>query len=277
MYFNNRVCVQRPKSFSVIHIDEVFKIFFFYSRIVFDDTNEVIKESQRTIKQTQLKLKERITKIEKEISVIEKRISKFKKVLYATDELDIVKFLSRQITDNEAKLNELEIELPNIKIEYELENDKFKQTEREMTYYDVKEKINDWFYNMNIEEQRNELIRIIKTCKVFKNYLVIDTGKIVFLFDVNHHYVFDMKLLDNLNKDEVYKKHFIEMKGKREARKLNDRLIHNVNLKRDKEIRMRVFQYLISTYEITYDISEKTNLVSFIPLTGIMALEVLEL
>jgi hypothetical protein len=102
---------------------------------------------------------------------------------------------------------------------------------------------------------------------------LIDTGKIIFIFDINQHYVFDMNLFDNLNKDEVYKEHFIEMKGKREARTYNDKLIHNVNLTRDKEIRMRVFQYLIKEYQIAYDISEKTNLVSFVPLRGLMMLE----
>jgi DNA invertase Pin-like site-specific DNA recombinase len=274
IFFNNRICGQRPKSFSILYIDEIFKIFFFYSRLVFDDTNELIKESRRTIKQTKLKLKERITRVEKEISVLEKRISKFKKALDTTEEIDIVKFLSRQITENELKLNDLEIELPKIRIEYELENDKFNQTEREMTYYDVKEKILEWFYKMNIEEQRNELIRIIKACKVFAHYLIIDTGNIVFIFDIDQHYVFDMKLLENLNKDEVYKTHFVEMKNKKQVKTFNDKLIVNINLNRDKETRMRLFQYLIKEYNITYDISEHTNFVSFVPLTGIMSLEI---
>jgi hypothetical protein len=143
-----------------------------------------------------------------------------------------------------------------------------------MTYYDVKEQINEWFNNMNIEEQRNELIKTIKTCKIFNQYIVIGTGKIVFLFDIKQHLTFDMKLLDNLNKDAIYKEHFIELKNKLAARKLNDKLIHNVNLERDKEIKMRVFQYLIKEYKIMYDISGHTNLVSFVPLTGILSFEV---
>jgi hypothetical protein len=273
MYFNNRICNQRPKSFSVIHIDEIFKIFFFYSRLVFDDTTEVIKESQRNIKQTQLKLKERITKSEKEISVIEKRISKFKRALDTTEELDIVKFLSRQITENESKLNELENELPKIKIDYELENDKFNQNEREITYYDVKEKINGWFYKMNIEEQRNELIRIIKTCKVFTHYLIIDTGKVVFLFDINQHYVFDIKLLENLNKDEVYKEHFIEVKNRKLARTFNGKLIPNIKLKNDDNTRSLVFTYFIEKLGIAHNLNETANVISFVSLSGLYSQE----
>jgi DNA invertase Pin-like site-specific DNA recombinase len=273
-YFNNQVCGQRPKSFYILYIDEIFKIFFFYSRLVFDDTNDLIKESRRAIKQTKLKLNDRITKIENDISIIKKRMSKFQKALDTTEELDIIKFLSRQITENESKLNELEIELPGIKIEYELEDDKLKQAEREMAYYDVKEKILNWFHNMNIEEQRNELIRIIKTCKVFGHYLLIDTGKVLFLFDILKKEVFDMKLLDNLNKDEVYKTYFVELKNKREVRKLNGKLIPDVKLYRDTETRMRVFQYLINEYEIMHDISEHTNFVPFVPITGLMTFEV---
>jgi hypothetical protein len=142
-----------------------------------------------------------------------------------------------------------------------------------MTYYDVKEKINDWFFKLNVEEQRNELIRAIKSCKIFNQYLIIDVGKIVFLFDINQHYVFDMNLLDNLNKDEVYKEHFIEMKNQKEARKFNDKLIANINLNRDKNIRMLIFQYLVEKLGVIYNLNEISNLVSFASLRGLYALE----
>jgi hypothetical protein len=273
IFFNNKICGQRPKSFYIEYIDEICKLFYFYFYLVFDNTDDLIRESQRNIKQAQLKLKDEIKKAEKEITVIENRIEKFNRVMDKQSNDDLLEMLLRNIKTSEEKHGELNVKLSKLKIDYELQNEKFSQTLLEMTYYDVKEKINNWFYKLNIEEQRNELIRAIKTCKVFSHYLVIDTGKILFLFDINQHYVFDMKLLDNLNKDEVYKKHLIEMKGKREARKLNDKLIHNVNLNRDKEIRMRMFQYLIKEYNIMYDISEHTNLISFVPLTGIMSLE----
>jgi hypothetical protein len=82
-----------------------------------------------------------------------------------------------------------------------------------------------------------------------------------------------MKLLENMNRDVIYKEHFIEMKSKREVRKFNDQLIHNVNLNRDKEIKMRLFQYLIKEYNVFYNISEHTNFVSFVHLTGLMTFE----
>jgi hypothetical protein len=103
---------------------------------------------------------------------------------------------------------------------------------------------------------------------------LIDTGKVLFLFDIFKKEKFDMKLLENLDRDKIYKDHFIELKNKREARKLNDKLIPNVKLYRDTETRMRVFQYLIKEYNITYDISEHTNFIPFVPITGIMSFEI---
>ena len=272
---NGYICNQKPKSFKLDNLNELFKIFFFYSRLVFDDTNELIEETQRNIKQAQTKMKEMVAKYEKEISIIEKRLIKFRNALdNSSDEQDIIRVLSKQIDTNETRLAELNNQYSKIRIDYEIQNEKFNQTEREMTYYDVKEKILDWFYKMNIEEQRNELIRIIRSCKIFTHYLLIDTGKVLFLFDIFKKEVFDMKLLETLDRDKIYKDHFVEFKYKREARKLNDKLIPNVKLYRDNEIRMRVFQYLIKEYNITYDISEHTNFIPFVPLTGIMSLEI---
>jgi DNA invertase Pin-like site-specific DNA recombinase len=271
--FAEKKCIQRPKSFNINHLDNIFKLFYFYFYLVFDNRADLIKDSQRNINQTQIKLKEKIVKTDKEIATIEKRIEKFQRLMDKQETDDLLEMILRNIKLSEEKLNELNIELSKLKIEYEIQIDKFNQTEYEMAYYDVKEKINDWFFTLDIEKQRNELIKAIRTCKIFNHHILIDTGKIVFIFDIDQHYIFDMKLLENLNKDEVYKEHFVELKGKREVRKLNDKLIHNVNLTRDKETRMRVFQYLVKEYQILYDITEKTTLISFVPLRGLMMLE----
>lgn len=149
--FQKLKCKQRPRSFKIEYADEIFKIFYFYANLVFDNKNELIKESQRNIKQSQLKLKEKITKHEKEISAIEKRIVKFKAVLDTSDDVDIIKTLAKQITTNEERYSELTIELFKMRIDLELQNEKFNQPELEMIYYDVKKQINDWFFKLNIE------------------------------------------------------------------------------------------------------------------------------
>jgi len=262
-------CKQHPRSFKLNSINEIFKIFYFFYLVVFDNRNEQIIESQRNIKQTQLKINEKIIKLEKEIPVIEKRIEKFKTRLDKQNEDDLIDILLRQINENEIRLDKLNIELSKLKIDYEIQNEKFNKNELEMTYYDIEEKVNDWFNKLEIEEQRNELIRIIETCNIFGHYLLIDTGNIIFLFDIKRNNKFDMELLKRLNEGEIFKNYFIEMKGSKDARKYDGKLIPNVKLDKNDEIKMRVFQYLIKTYNIVYDISEKTNLISFIPLSGL--------
>jgi archaellum component FlaC len=139
---NGYICKQKPKSFKLDNLNELFKIFYFYSRLVFDDTTELIEESLRNIKQTQTKMKELVSKSEKEISAIEKRLTKFRNALdNSPDEPDVIRVLSKQIDTNETRLNELNNQYSKLKIDYEIQNEKFNQTEREITYYDVKEKI----------------------------------------------------------------------------------------------------------------------------------------
>ena len=149
-FFNHKVCSQKPKSFYVEYINEIFKIFYFFFLVVFDNRNEQIKESQRNIKQLQLKIKERIVKIEKETSEIESRIVRFKTRLDKQIEDNLMDILLRQINENEIKLNDLNNELSKLRIDYELQIEKFNQTELDLTYYDVKEKVNDWFYKLSI-------------------------------------------------------------------------------------------------------------------------------
>jgi len=272
-FFNHQVCSQKPKSFYVKYINEIFKVFYFFFMLVFDNKNEQTQESLRSIKLTQLKLKDRIAKVEKEIPSVESNIDRFKRRLKRKIDDDIFDILLRQISESEKELGELNIELSKLKIDYELQTEKFNQVELEMTYYDVKDKINDWFLKLNVEEQRNELIRVIECCKIFKHHLIIDTGKIVFLFDIKQHYVFDMGLLEKLNRDEIYKEYFVGFKGKYKAKLFNDKRIPDIDLNKDKEIRLRVFEYLIQEYEIYYDLTKKTNLVSFVPLRGLFSIE----
>jgi DNA invertase Pin-like site-specific DNA recombinase len=266
--FTKTTCKQKPRSFALGSINEIFKLFYFYYLVVFDNRNEQIKESQRNIKQAQLKIKEKMTKLEKEIPAIEGRINRFRIRLDNTAD-DLIDTLLRQIKDSEIKLEKQNIELSKLKIEYEIQNEKFNKAELEMTFYDVAERVNDWFYKLNIEDQRNELIRLIRSCKIFNQYLIIDTGKIVFMFDIRDNHKFDMKLLENLNKGVIFKDHFIELKNKKDVRRYNEKLIPNINLNRDENIRGIVFQYLLENYSIAYNLNNTNNLVSFVSLRGL--------
>jgi hypothetical protein len=216
-------------------------------------------------------------KSEKQISIFENRIEKFKRVMDKQGTDDLLEIVLRNIKQSEERLNELTIELSKLKIEYELQNEKFNQTLLEMTYYDVKEKINDWFFKLNIEEQRNELIRTIKSCKIFNHHLIIDTGRTVFLFNIEKHYAFDTSLLDNLNKDKIYKAHFVNGENEKEVRRQKTQLlIVHIDFNKNKERRALTFKYLFEKCNIVYNLNETANFVDFTSSRGLYMIEKLE-
>jgi hypothetical protein len=273
-YFHNRffhtiICDQNPKSFHIDTINETLKLFYFFFYMVFDNTAELIKESQANIKQTQKILKEKIGRKGKEIERLEKLLFRYQKAIETTEDIEIINVHAKNINSTDDKLKIENIELSKLKIEYENLNEKFNQSLLEMTYYDVKDKINNWFHNMTIEEQRGDLIKAIKDCFIYNHYMIIDTGKIVFLFDLNKELEFEYSLLDNLNKDIIYKEFFMtgETEGriKRVKQKLNTNYyaLVDVNLTRDIRILLRTQYYLIEKLGINFDLKDKTNLISF--------------
>jgi DNA invertase Pin-like site-specific DNA recombinase len=272
--FHKAICKQLPNSFKVEYINEIFKLFYFYFLLVFDNRNELMNESQKNIKHQQIKVKEEINKNAKVYQRIEKQISKYQTALETTDDTEIIKVLAKNISQSNDKIDELDIVISKLKIENEKLSEQFSKNLLEITYYDVVEKVNNWFYNMSIEEQRNELIRIIQGCFIYNHYMIIDAGTIVFSFDINQHYVFDMELLNKMNEGEIFKKYFMEMKGGKDARKYNDKLIPNVNLNGDKLMKVRMLEYMVKNYGFGYDFVGKTNLISFVSLSGLYGFDI---
>jgi hypothetical protein len=270
--FQRSICNQFPKSFKIEYINDILKLFYFYFLIVFDNTNELMNESQGKIKHRQIKVKDDINKNEVAVNKLNKQIGKYQKALETTDDIEIIKILAKNISQSNERINEINIEVSKQKIEYGKLSEVFSKNLLEITYYDVKERVNYWFYTATNEERRNELIRMINHCVIYGHYIIIDAGKTVFFFDIDQHYIFDMKLLENLNKDETYKLYFLKMKNAIQAKTFNEKKIADIRLEKD-ETKMRLFQYLIKTFNISYDISEKTNFVSFAPLRGLWGIE----
>jgi DNA invertase Pin-like site-specific DNA recombinase/ribosomal protein L33 len=266
--YSKNYCGQKPKTIRSTDIDEIIKIFYFFSYMVFDDTNELQKESLRNIKQTLLKLKETVDNYEKETARIERLLLKYNRSLETTDDNDVIYVLSKNIKTNEDKLSELNVELSKMKIEYEKQNEKYGKTEREMTYYDVKERVLNWFKKLSVEDQRNELIKIVKTCNIYGHYILIDTGMVAFFFDINQHYVFDKKLLKMLDGDEIHKLYFVKLRNKKQVKMFNGKKIPDIDL-RDEEIKLTLFKYLKRNFDVLYDLKETRNFVSFVSLKGL--------
>jgi hypothetical protein len=250
----------------------------------------LIEESLRLIRVQQVKMKEEIKRLEQEEKQLKTRIIKFNRALEDEDDTSVIKVLAKQIGDTEEKQLTNFDALAKSKIEAEQLNEKYSNTEMSNVYYNVKERIVDFFKKMNIEEQRDCLIRTIRECLVFGQYLIIDTGFIIFIFDTSTKYQFDKSLLKNLDSDEIYKKYFVEVSpffksnsnktlkeaideiGKsgieeythlnRTIHKMNDMLIRHYRLD-DKERKNSVIK-LLKRLDIDYDIQNHYNFVSFI-------------
>lgn len=210
--FSGSICSQLPKSIHVDTVNEIFKLFYFYFYMVFDNTNELIQETQRRIKQEQTANNEKIKAQEKNIKTIQNKIIRYEKVENSLNEnainetIEIIKRINDTKNDLENEMNVL----IGLKNEKEALIEKFNQTEMEMTFYDVKERIIDFFEKLSIEQQRNELIKIIHKCLIFGNFLLIDSGYIIFLFDVKEHYLFDLTLVDDLKGNAIIKNLHLE-------------------------------------------------------------------
>jgi hypothetical protein len=62
---------------------------------------------------------------------------------------------------------------------------------------------------MTVEEQRTSLIKIIKDCQIFNKYIVIDTGKILFLFDIEDDVYLTIETYNEFKKDKKFKDNFL--------------------------------------------------------------------
>jgi len=78
-----------------------------------------------------------------------------------------------------------------------------------------------------------------------------------------------MELLNNLNKDEVYKKYFVEYKGKSKVTKFNDKRIPEIKLNTGNDIRATVFLYLLEKFNVNYNLNDTEKLISFASLRGL--------
>jgi DNA invertase Pin-like site-specific DNA recombinase len=271
-----KYCSQKPKTYRSKNINEIFKIFYFFNSIVFDNNEDVIAESLSKIRQEIVLSNERLTEINEHIKNNNKQMLKFNKTIDSTDDIDIIKILTKRVSDLEKK-NEIDTkEKTSLIVAIEKLSEKYSGTEREKAYYNVKDLVIN-FFNANDEERRTNLLKLIKKCYAFNNYLLIDNGRILYLFDIKNEYTFEEKLLDNLDKDTIYKEHFIDFSLSKKARTLNEKMISNFNLNKkytnvkhsDYTCREIVERYFSNILKIKYDISTHTNLVAFMSLRGI--------
>jgi hypothetical protein len=254
---------------------------------MFDNTKELIQESLRLIKVEQAKITESIKTLEKNEKRYSKQIEKYKRALGEDEDIDIntIKILANLITETEGKRKPNYEELAKAKIALENLKEKYSNDELKNTYYNVKDRIHDFFKKMDTEEKRDNLINTIKECAVYEQYLLIDTGMVLFVFDSAQRYHFDNKLIEYLKDDKYFKMNFLKTnKGTDidEYIRQGDKVLTNEAILSHREIR-EVGNTIVSDYDlnnehidlksavrdifreryIEYDISGKSNVVFF--------------
>jgi DNA invertase Pin-like site-specific DNA recombinase len=285
MAMNRKIhdCHQK-KSFIAHNINEMLKIFYFFNYIMFDKTKEQNEETLRLIKQEQLKANEEMAKCEREIAQFDKSIIKFNKVMDETDEVELIKGLMKRINNDEAKRNEAKGHLGELRIELEKLNIKYAGTETENMYYNVKDRINQFFKKLDVEDQRDELIKTIKECMVMETCIVIDSGANLFIFNTEETYTFDASLLKKLDDDRYFKISYlgqnknidIEALMKEDKELLRDIIKTDDNIRNFGKVIMRPVYLESKEYDmkgyvrdifrenyIEYSLEGKTNVIFF--------------
>jgi DNA invertase Pin-like site-specific DNA recombinase len=271
-------CEQHPKSFRDTKTNEIFRLFFFYNTLIFDTGKQSIDESLFLIKQEIADKNEKFEQLNTVLNKNKKLIIKFNRALESTDDIETIKIIAKRLADLENKNKELSEKKAWLIIDISKLNEKYAGTELEKVYYNTKERVLDFFNNMNTEEQRNALIKTIKRCYSFNKIILIDTGKVLFFFDGTFPYKFNYDILEFLDKDLLYKEYFIT-DGKQFSERLwnneeNEILnmdkstIYDLKLKgiseKNKTINKTTAELLFETFNIKYDFSNHSNIVVFL-------------
>jgi len=203
----NKDCqFQKPKSLKFKNTDNLFTLFFFYFYLVFDDTKELIKENQKLLKLNLVDIKNEIKIIENANKDIKEQIENFKSVYKQTKDIDKLNLiiekeieLKSEKTKNDNEILKFKNEIINLKTKFE--NDK-----TEIAYSDIRKLIIDFFENMDNENKRSALLKIIKKCVLFNKNLLIESGVVLFIFNIDY----DNTLLESVYKDFKNNKYFMD-------------------------------------------------------------------
>ncbi|MCL2440493.1 MAG: recombinase family protein [Treponema sp.] len=205
-----RTCLQKPKSIRREIINNLVEAFYFYYYLVFDDTKELLKENQKLNNLNLTKIKDNINSVESNNRKIEKQINNFQNIYEEnSSDKDLLKLtlikeneLKQKLEVNNSVITKLNIELNKLKEE-------LTRDEMELTYYNTKELILSFFEKLSIENKRTALLKIIKKCQLFGYYLLIDTGYLLFIFNIKENYKLPELFIEELKNDEHFMKNFL--------------------------------------------------------------------
>ena len=205
----SKKCLQRPKSVRREKINSLIEVFYFYFFLVFDDTKKLLEESQAITNLNLAKIKDRISAAQGENRKIEKQINNFQSLYEESTDRDFLKLTLIKESELKLKLEGNNEVIVKLKSELVRLKDEYNRDKMELTYYNVKEKIIDFVERLSVEDKRAELIKIIKRCQLFGNYLLIDTGKLLFVFNVKEVRVLPSEIYGEFKDDVNFKDNFL--------------------------------------------------------------------
>jgi len=205
----SKKCLQRPKSVRREKMNDLIEVFYFYFYLVYDDTKKLLKESQAITNLNLAKIRDGISDIERENKKIGKQISNFQSLYEESTDKDLLKLTLAKENELKLKLEGNNASIANLKSELDRLKSEYDRDKMELTYYSVKEKVIDFIERLSVENKRVELIKIIKNCQLFGNYLLIYTGKLLFVFNVKEDYVLPSEIYREFKDDVNFKDNFL--------------------------------------------------------------------
>jgi len=202
-------CLQKPKSATREKINNLVDVFYFYYYLVYEDTNEFIKQNQVIANRNITKVKDNISTVKKENKTIEKTIENLQSVYGKSSSEKLIENALLKEADLKEKLESNNAVIVKLKSELSQLDAEFKSNLKLLTYEKVKEIIVNYFEKFNIEKKRTALLKIIKKCVLYKNYLLIQAEKLLFIFNLKEDYEISEELYEQFKTSNEFKLNFL--------------------------------------------------------------------
>jgi hypothetical protein len=154
-------------------------------------------------------IKDKIKSFETENRKFNKQIENIQSVCEETTDRELLKLSLIKETDLKRKLDINNNEVIGLRTEYQRLTEKSDNADLELTYYDVKQKVLNFFENMTVSEKRLAIISAIKSAKIFNREIVIESGGQLFIFDTKGDYRLPEKILEDFKNGENFKESFL--------------------------------------------------------------------
>ena len=208
-HFPSSKCLQRPKSSHREKINNLVNVFYFYYYLVYEDTNEFVKQNQVIANLNITKVKDKLSSVLSENKKIEKTIDNLQSVYEKSTSEKLIENALLKEADLKEKLESNNNIILKLKSELNQLDAEFKSNLKLLTYEKVKETIINFFEKLSTEEKRTALLKIIKKCALYKNYLLIQAEKLLFIFNVKEDYEISDELYEQFKTANEFKLNFL--------------------------------------------------------------------